>query len=143
MQLDIPTVFVFGLTDTLKRLAGLLGLMDPCVKTSAPRKESILSKETILKFLRKINKFSSYPRYYAEASKEWRGPLPRHSVLAALLQRNVAAVASSWRRCVPFYRPRNRTQDFPRRLHQLADSRKRTWHTSSRYFFGLQIKTTR
>ena len=43
-------------------------------------------------------KSSSYTRYYVEACNELRGPCPRLSAWAAQLQRNVATVASCWRR---------------------------------------------
>ena len=38
---------------------------------------------------------------------EWQGPTPRLSAWATQLQRNVAAVASRWLRCVRFDRPGN------------------------------------
>ena len=38
---------------------------------------------------------------------EWRGPTPRLSAWATQLQKNVAAVASRWLRCVRFDRPGN------------------------------------
>ena len=50
-------------------------------------------------------KFFLYSRYCAEACNEWRGPSPRLSAWATHLRRNVAAVASRWRRCADLTDP--------------------------------------
>ena len=44
-------------------------------------------------------KSSLYSSYYVEACNELRGPFPRLSAWATQLRRNVATVASRWRRC--------------------------------------------
>ena len=59
---------------------------------------------------RKI-KSSLYSRYYAETCNEWRGLSPRLDVWTAQLRRNVAAVASCWRRCVRFQPSENQPRD--------------------------------
>ena len=68
---------------------------------------------TYHKMLKKI-KSSLYSRYYAEACDEWRSLSPLLSVWATQLRRNVAAVASRWRHCVPFALLRNRTRELLR-----------------------------
>ena len=61
-----------------------------------------------------------YSRYYNER----RGPSPRLSPWAKQLQRNVAAVASSWRHHVCFDRLGHRTPDFPGRERCLEPLRR-------------------
>ena len=50
-------------------------------------------------------KSSLYSSYYAEACNELRGPSPRLSAWATQLRRNVATVASRWRRCADLTGP--------------------------------------
>ena len=52
-----------------------------------------------------------YSRYYAEACNEWRNPSPGLSAWTPQLWKNIAAVASCWRHCVPLDRPGNQTQN--------------------------------
>ena len=51
-------------------------------------------------------KSSLYSPYYAETCNELRGPSPRLSAWATQLRRNVATVASRWRRCADLTGPR-------------------------------------
>ena len=50
-------------------------------------------------------KSSLYSSYYAEGRNELRGPSPRLSAWATHLRRNVATVASRWRRCAELTGP--------------------------------------
>ena len=50
-------------------------------------------------------KSSLYSSYYAEACNELRVPSPRLSAWATQLRRNVATVASRWRRCADLTGP--------------------------------------
>ena len=50
-------------------------------------------------------KSSLYSSYYVEACNELRGPSPRLSAWATQLRRNVATVASRWRRCADLTGP--------------------------------------
>ena len=58
-------------------------------------------------------------RYDAEACNERRGPSSRLSACATHLWRNIAAVASRWRVCTRFDRPRFPTPNLPNREHCL------------------------
>ena len=63
-------------------------------------------------------------RYYVEACNEWRDPPPPLSAWTTQLRRNVASMASRWRRCVRFDRSGKRTPDLPRRqrcLHPMSE----------------------
>ena len=53
-----------------------------------------------------------YLRKYAEACNESRGPSPRLSVWPTQLRRNVATVASRWRRCADLTSPRIKPQTY-------------------------------
>ena len=56
-------------------------------------------------FFKSKIKSSLYSSYYAEACNELRGPSPRLSAWATQLRRNVATMASRWRRCVDLTGP--------------------------------------
>ena len=58
----------------------------------------ILYIKNIILTNQKKMKSSLYSPNYAEAYDEFRGPSPRLSAWATQLRRNVAAVASRWRR---------------------------------------------
>ena len=83
-----------------------LGVVDRCPATpkrariahwSLPRDRRINMQLNKKKSYKKI-KSSLYSRYYPEACNLWRNPSPQLSAWAAQLRRNVAAVASRWRR---------------------------------------------
>ena len=72
-------------------------------------------------------KSSLYSSYYAEACNELRGPSPRLSAWATQLRRNVATVASRWRRCVdltgPVIEPQTSRTDSVRLATELTAGR--------------------
>ena len=69
-------------------------------------------------------KSSLYSSYYAEACNELRGPSPRLSAWATQLRRNVATMASRWRRCAdltgPGIEPRTSRTDSVRLATELT-----------------------